>query len=207
MTKFVAALFLPTVMGAVAWIRATRATGVARVAGVGGVTGVVLALVAPWFEYQTIHAGPAVWSTMLGDHVVKRFRSSLDPAHLHPWDYYFEFLAGGLVKTGTVWAVAAGAVLIHARVVRERWLAGTLVLYWFWLPFVLISFGSSKLWHYTYPFLPPVGLLAGRGAWMARAAASIWSWPCCPCPISTGPSAARRSSRIRCGPPATASPR
>jgi hypothetical protein len=162
MSKFVAALFLPAVIGAASLelpaIRAKawreRRTWAAVLAG-------VVVLVAPWFVYQSIHAGAAVWSTMVGEHVVKRFRSSLDPAHLRPWYYYFEFLGGGLVKMGTVWAVVGGAALIHVRVVRERWLVGTLVLYWFWLPFVLLSLGSSKLWHYAYPFLPPVGLAAG----------------------------------------------
>ena len=162
MTKFVAALFLPAVIGAASLeLPAIRArvwrewrTWAAVLAG-------VVVLAAPWFVYQTIHAGPAVWSTMLGEHVVQRFRSSLDPQHVKPWNYYFTYLSGGLVNSGMAWPVVVGAVLIHVRVVRERWLVGTLVLYWFWLPFVLISLGSSKLWHYAYPFLPPVGLAAG----------------------------------------------
>jgi hypothetical protein len=35
------------------------------------------------------------------------------------------------------------------------------MLLWWALPFVLISLGTSKLFHYAYPFLPPLALGAG----------------------------------------------
>jgi 4-amino-4-deoxy-L-arabinose transferase-like glycosyltransferase len=162
MTKFVAAAFLPMVVGAASLeIPAVRSKALREwrtwlLVGAG-----VAVLAAPWFVYQTLQPARDVWSIMLGEHVVRRFQSSLDPTHLHPWYYYFQYLAGGLLASGMIWPVGVGGVLVHVRVVRERWLAGTLVLYWFWLPFVLMSFGSSKLWHYTYPFLAPVCLAAG----------------------------------------------
>ncbi len=162
MTKFVAAAFMPAVMLAASAEVATVRAKVLREwrTWLGVCAGVVL-LAAPWFVYQSLQPGHAIWSIMFGEHVVRRFHAWLDPAHLHPWYCYFQYLSGGLLENGTIWAVVAGAALIHVRVVRERWLAGTLVLYWFWLPFVVMSFGSSKLWHYAYPFLAPVALAAG----------------------------------------------
>jgi 4-amino-4-deoxy-L-arabinose transferase-like glycosyltransferase len=162
MTKFVAAAFLPAVLLA-ASLELPAVRSKAREEWRTWLTvgsGVVL-VAAPWFVYQSLQPGSGLWSIMLGEHVVTRFTTSLDSAHLHPWYFYFEFLGGGLVAQGTVWLAVPGALLIHRRVLRERWLAGTLVLYWFWLPFALISLGSSKLWHYTYPFLAPVGLASG----------------------------------------------
>ena len=175
MTKFVAALFLPAVIGAASLeLPAIRAkvwrewrTWAAVVAGVA-------LLVAPWFVYQTNprRAGGLV------DHARRPRRHAFPfiarpgaPASL---ELLLRVPGGRPRENGHAcgrWP--AGAVLIHARVVRERWLAGTLVLYWFWLPFVLISFGCSKLWHYAYPFLPPVGLAAGYAVGALANAAAV----------------------------------
>ena len=38
---------------------------------------------------------------------------------------------------------------------------GAVVLLWATLPLALISVGTSKLYHYAYPFLPPLALAAG----------------------------------------------
>jgi hypothetical protein len=38
---------------------------------------------------------------------------------------------------------------------------GVVILLWFALPLLLISMGTSKLYHYAYPFLPPLALAAG----------------------------------------------
>ena len=58
-------------------------------------------------------------------------------------------------------AGAAGAVLLLYRVVRDRdGLAWTLIV-WGVLPLALISGLSSKVMHYTYPFLPPLALAGG----------------------------------------------
>ncbi len=172
MTKFVAALFLPAVLAAASLeLPAVRSRVIRQWRTWLAVGAGVLALVAPWFVYQSLRPGHGVWSVMFAEHVVTRLTSSLDPAHLKPWNYYFVFLLGGLVRQGTIVLVVGGAVLIHLKLLRERWLPGTIVLYWFWLPFAIISFGSSKLWHYAYPFLPPVALAAGYC--LDRAAAFI----------------------------------
>ena len=162
MTKFVAVVFLPIMLAGAAlelkpvrekaW-REWRAWGLAAV--------VVVVLAAPWFVYQMLQPDRGVWQIMLGSHVYQRFSASLDTAHLRPWNYYFTDLVGQLTTARTLWVVLTGGLLIHARVLRERWLEGTVALYWFWIPFVLMSVGTSKLRHYTYPFLPPVALAGG----------------------------------------------
>jgi 4-amino-4-deoxy-L-arabinose transferase-like glycosyltransferase len=45
------------------------------------------------------------------------------------------------------------------------------VILWLVLPVTLISLGSSKLYHYFYPYVPPLALAGGYGvAWMMDAA-------------------------------------
>jgi hypothetical protein len=73
--------------------------------------------------------------------------------------------------------VLVGTTVLAIATVRRRSDTGTLLLLWFAVPFVMISFGSSKLYHYTYPFLPPLAIGAGylasllvhRDSVMARA--------------------------------------
>ena len=38
---------------------------------------------------------------------------------------------------------------------------GPVILLWFILPVTLMSLGTSKLYHYLYPFLPPLALAGG----------------------------------------------
>ncbi len=162
MSKFVAVAFLPMMLGGAAlelsavrnkaW-REWRAWGVAA--------GVVVVLAAPWFIHQMAQPDRDIWQVMLGSHVYQRFSAHLVVAHLKPWHYYFTDLFAQVRAAGTLWIVLAGGLLVHVRVLRERWLPGTVVLYWFWFPFVLMSFGTSKLRHYTYPFLPAVALAGG----------------------------------------------
>ena len=45
--------------------------------------------------------------------------------------------------------------------IRRRWPEGAVVLLWGALPLALISIGTSKLYHYAYPFLPPAALAGG----------------------------------------------
>lgn len=161
MAKFVAALFLPVVLLAASLelpgvrskiVREWR-TWIAVAAG-------FLLVAAPWFVYQAA-SGRELWGIMFQQHVFQRFKGSLDPTHVHPWRFYFEYVYASLSQAHVLWIVLGGAALLHLRVVKARWLAGTLVLYWFWLPLVLISFGTSKLMHYTYPFLAPVAIAGG----------------------------------------------
>jgi hypothetical protein len=170
MTKFVAVLFLPLVaLLALAWRR--DAWAIVRRGWTDWMlpTAAAVALVAPWFAYQTIHRGSEFWAVILGAHVVTRFTSALDPNHLQPWHFYFvqTWTELGLSRSRLV--VASGLAVLLWLAGRGRWLA-RLVLLWWLVPFALMSLGTSKLYHYTVPFLPPLALgagLAGVGLLMA----------------------------------------
>jgi 4-amino-4-deoxy-L-arabinose transferase-like glycosyltransferase len=172
MTKFVAVLFLPAAIGLAAllthdgrvrlWLQRWTFALAALVAA---------ALIAPWFVYEYFARGPRLFDIMFGAHVVKRFTAYLDPAHLHPWHFYATELWRHLQEAGSEWLVLAGAVLILARTIRRRWLEGALLVLWL-APLAVISTGTSKLYHYAYPFLPPVALAGGYAA----AVAVGWTW-------------------------------
>ena len=116
---------------------------------------------APWFVYEYVQFGNKLIETMFLQHVFVRFTAALDPIHLQPWDHYYHGIARMLDETRCAWLVAAGAVLLLYRVVRHRdGLAWTLIV-WGVLPLALISGLSSKVMHYTYPFLPPMALAGG----------------------------------------------
>ena len=162
MTKFVAALFLLPILGIAALLKREdqvrlffnwRAFAIAAL--------VAIALIAPWFVYEYRLFGQRLIDTMYGEHVMKRLTAYLDPAHLQPWHFYFTHLWSVLRQTGAAWIVAAGAALVLWRTVRHRWLEGALLVLWFALPMAAISAGTSKLYHYAYPFLPPLALAGG----------------------------------------------
>lgn len=178
MMKFVAALFLPLVLGVsgvasrhhrrqlvVDWRMWTVAAAL------------VMAAVLPWFIYQHVRNGDVLWRVMFGEHVYTRFTSFADPRHLNPWHYYatktFAELADG---HSAVWVIG-GLVLLTVSVIRRHAShEGIVVLVWLLLPLTLISFGSSKLYHYAYPFLPPLGLAAGFGvAWLVAQVERLWT--------------------------------
>jgi 4-amino-4-deoxy-L-arabinose transferase-like glycosyltransferase len=116
---------------------------------------------APWFLYEYRQFGNKLIETMFLQHVFVRFTGALDPIHLQPWDHYYAGIARMLAETRCGWLVAAGAALLLYRVARHRdGLAWTLVV-WGVLPLALISGLSSKVMHYTYPFLPPLALAGG----------------------------------------------
>ena len=48
-----------------------------------------------------------------------------------------------------------------ASVARGRWPAGIPTLLWILLPVSILSLGTSKLLHYAYPFVAPIGLFGG----------------------------------------------
>jgi hypothetical protein len=172
MTKFVASFFLPVILaGAALELAPVRQKAAREWRAWGAAALVVAALAAPWFLYQTWRPDSGLWAIMLGEHVYHRFHGWLDPTHLRPWSYYFTDLFEQMRAAGTWWLVIPGGLLIHGRVIRERWIEGTVALYWFWLPFVLMSVGTSKLRHYSYPFLAPVALAGGY--FVASAAALI----------------------------------
>jgi hypothetical protein len=83
-------------------------------------------------------------------------------------------VAAELRRNGSLWLVAAGLVILTVRAVRDRGASEVVVLVWAVLPMALMSFGSSKLHHYAYPFVPPLALAAGTVAgWILGAAPHV----------------------------------
>jgi 4-amino-4-deoxy-L-arabinose transferase-like glycosyltransferase len=162
MTKFVAVAFLPIFLGACALLTPSYRRKLLREWRLwAGVAGLVLAMAAPWFVYAYVRFGRFLWDTMLGEHVYARFTAYLDPTHLQPWHYYVVNMYERFGDSGSAWLVIAGLLLLLVQTVRRRWPEGAVVLAWCVLPILMISFGTSKLYHYAYPFLPPFALAAG----------------------------------------------
>ncbi|MBI2835436.1 MAG: glycosyltransferase family 39 protein [Acidobacteria bacterium] len=162
MTKFVAAIFLPLVLAtASVAIREyrTRAFGDRRIWLKSGTLAGIL--IAPWFIYEQYRFGSELWRIILGAHVYTRFTTYVDPQHLHPWDFYFSTMSADLQRTGGAWLVLAGAALLAIRAARGHSPEAAVILLWFALPVGVISLGTSKLYHYAYPFLPAIALAAG----------------------------------------------
>ena len=168
MTKFVAAAFVPIVIGACTLLFADWRAKVFHHLRVWiGAGALAAALILPWFAYAHARFGTELWDTMFGAHVYQRFTVGLDPTHLHPWSWYFTTMFQQFVDSQTVLWVAGGFLLLLVMTIRRRWPEGGLVLIWFGLPLGLISMGTSKLYHYAYPFLPPAALAGGYLAGMA----------------------------------------
>lgn len=162
MTKFVAALFLPlAIVAASLLFRAPRIRLASQWRVWGGVAALTLALVVPWFVYATMRFGWGLWHIMLTDHVYVRFTSYLDATHLQPWNFYFTELYRWFAASDSHLPVLAGLALLVVQTIRRRWLDGAVVVLWFALPLLLMSLGTSKLYHYVYPFLPPLALAGG----------------------------------------------
>jgi 4-amino-4-deoxy-L-arabinose transferase-like glycosyltransferase len=174
MTKFVAALFLPAVLGVVTLAAAGARARVFRSWRLWmGVSAAVILLCAPWFIYATLRFGSAVWQTMLAEHVYARFTAYLDPEHLHPWYYYPSEMYQRLRDSGAHVLAVAGLAVLLVQTWLRRWVDGAVVLTWALLPLCIMSFGTSKLYHYAYPFLPPVALAGGNLASLLLALAPV----------------------------------
>ena len=162
MTKFVAAIFLPIVVGVTAlclpdWRRRLRADRWRWTAGALAST----ALILPWFAYQYSGSGAYFWNVIFGAHIYDRVRGTLHPDHTRPWSFYFSELHAHLTQVGALGWVVAGGALWLTRSVRRRWNGGVLIMVWFALPVGIISLSVAKLGWYMYPFLPPVALVGG----------------------------------------------
>jgi 4-amino-4-deoxy-L-arabinose transferase-like glycosyltransferase len=195
MTKFIAVAFLPFVLGLVTLLFPTsRRRLVAEWRLWAGVASLSLALVAPWFIYAQATFGELVWHTMLAEHVYTRFTTYLDPAHVHPWNYYFVNIYDRFADSDSHLLVIAGLVVLAVQTVRRRWFEGAVVLLWAVAPLLIISAGTSKLYHYVFPFLPPLAL---AGGYLAALFAML-----APAPLRRGLEAvenfiARRLPRVR----------
>jgi hypothetical protein len=85
----------------------------------------------------------------------------LVPEHLEPWHHYFTATWREYGYADALVAVTAGLVTLgYAAWRRGGWLARVILL-WFLLPYAVMSLGTSKLLHYTYPFVPPLALGGG----------------------------------------------
>lgn len=189
MTKFVAALFLPLVCAvAFLWQQDAWRHVSSRWREWVAPAILVLALTLPWFVYQTVTVGAPFWEIIVGRHVFARFTAAVDPRHLQPWSFYFTQAWTELVRSGSQWLVLAGVGLLAAAAWRGKpWLARLLIV-WALLPLAIISTGTSKLFHYAYPFLPPLALAGGyaagtvfrtiaRQGWVRRAGRLRWGAP------------------------------
>ena len=165
MTKFVVAAFLPIVVGATAlcfrdWRRLlfvdARSWAVAA--------GAAIILIAPWFTYEYTIYGPLFWDTIFGSHVYDRMRGALAADHTQPWSYYYSELHVQLSRTGVLVWVLAGAALWALESARRRWKAGVLILAWFLVPVGIFSMSVTQIYHYSFPFLPPVALMGAYAA-------------------------------------------
>ncbi len=162
MTKFVAALFLPFTLGLVVLASPRLRTRVLVEWRLWlGLAALVLALVAPWFIYSHVRFGSLFWETILGEHVLRRLTGTLVPSHLHPWHYYLQASWHEFVRENTQWLMVTGLAVLLVQTVRRQWIEGAVVLLWAAVPLTIISAGTSKLYHYAYPFLPPLALAAG----------------------------------------------
>jgi 4-amino-4-deoxy-L-arabinose transferase-like glycosyltransferase len=172
MTKFVAALFLPLTLAVATLLSRDARVRLARDRRLWcGVSILALVLIGPWFAFASVRFGSDLWQTMFQAHVVTRFTDSLDPTHVQPWHFYVTELYRWLAASDSHLLVLAGLALLVAQSISQRWFDGGLVVLWFGLPILFISAATSKIYHYAYPFLPPLalagGYLAARGATLA----------------------------------------
>jgi 4-amino-4-deoxy-L-arabinose transferase-like glycosyltransferase len=182
MSKFVAVLFLPMILGT-SLLTLDGGIGILRLRWrewLGPALAVVV-LVAPWFVYQSLRpAGPhAFWEVMFGVHVYQRLAGVLHPEHLAPWHAYFTWTWRELGMAHVRLLVVAGLGCLAYVAWRRSgepgtgqqqkmtgWLARLMLLWWL-LPYVVMSLGTSKLLHYAYPFIPPLALGGGLACVMA----------------------------------------
>lgn len=173
LVKFVAALFLPLAAGVTLLLLPEgrrRLLAEWRLIVLGG--GWFGLLAAPWFLYQNHQHGALFWRILIGQHVVERFTHHLDPAHVHPFGFYFATFTRELAAAGTLpWVLAGLLCWLVALAAARPSFVGLFVPVWALLPLFSISLGTSKLIHYAYPFLPPLGLFAAYAAGRAAALA------------------------------------
>jgi hypothetical protein len=192
MTKFVAALFLPLVLGlAVLLLPEYRVRTARHWRTWAGAAALAVALIGPWFVWAHRTFGPELWRWMFGVHVIERFAGTLHPEHVQPWWFYWAALSSRFSEAGAMPLVVIAAIVFGIVTVQRRSPEGGVVILWFAVPMVLLTAATSKLYHYVYPFLPPLALASGYvaalalvlgGAPFERALASFYAsvddrWP------------------------------
>ena len=172
MTKFVAVLFLPLVLGiSVLVLPQMRRQLIQDWWRWGMAALAVVVLASPWFLYQHSILGDWFWHVILGEHVYNRFTKFLDPLHVQPWHFYLSEAYTQLARAGSLIWVVLGIVVVFVQTTGERTPERVLVLLWLSVPVALMSLGSSKVYHYFYPYLPPLAIAAGAaGSWLIMAA-------------------------------------
>jgi len=162
MMKFVAAAFLPASLAAMFLLsRRWRSRMLEDWTMWLGTSAFALVLILPWFIYQFRLRGHDFWAIIFGQHIFERFTAYLDPSHLHPWYFYLARMWSEFSWSHSAVLVCAGLALLAYRAVRCRSDCATLMLVWFVLPLAAISAGTSKLYHYVFPFLPPLAIGVG----------------------------------------------
>ncbi|MBP8275055.1 MAG: hypothetical protein KAY59_11520, partial [Acidobacteria bacterium] len=126
-----------------------------------------LVVIAPWFIYQTQRIGSAFWDVILGQQVLRRMSSGLDPTHLEPPAFYVTSIWRSFAESQSLWLVLAGLLVALVAATRRQGTGGRLVLFWAVVPLAAMSVSHSKLIHYAYPFVPPLALCAGWAAALA----------------------------------------
>jgi 4-amino-4-deoxy-L-arabinose transferase-like glycosyltransferase len=170
MTKFVAVLFLDLVLGLAAILVPRYRRLLWQEWRVwAGAAALFLLLSAPWFIWAHRQYGAFFWTTIFGESVITRFTRFLDPNHVQPWHFYFSYGVQRLEDAHALILCGAGLMVLAVQAVRRRWPEALVILLWFAVPMALMSFGTSKLYHYAYPFLPPVALAGGYVAALAVA--------------------------------------
>ncbi len=164
MTKFVAVLFLPMVLGVSTLLfSAIRRRLFARLASLGRgdrVDGAHLrALVR--LRAVAIRLAASGKRCCRSTSTIASRRSSTRPTCI-PGTTTRAACIDGFGDSGSAELAIAGLALLVVETVRRRWFEGFLVLCWLVLPIALMSAGTSKLYHYAYPFVPPVALAVGH---------------------------------------------
>ena len=179
MAKFVAAAFLPIVIGASALgLRGWRRLLIADARYWAAAAGAALVFIAPWFAYEHAIHGARFWDTIFGAQVYDRMRGALHAEHAQPWSFYWWALRAQLSDSGMLVWVLAGTAFWILEAARRRWQAGVLILAWHLAPIAILSTSVAKLYHYSFPFLLPVALLGGySAALLVRTARRIYTDP------------------------------
>jgi 4-amino-4-deoxy-L-arabinose transferase-like glycosyltransferase len=171
MTKFVAALFLPVILvGAAVLLPAHRQRLFEDRGRWGAAVVITTAAILPWFAYQYAVHGTMLLQVMFGEHVYTRFTEYADPRHVQPWHFYLTEASRQLARSGSAVWVVFGLGILAAHTAVRRLPEGVVLGLWLLVPLIPLSMGTSKLYHYFYPYLPPLAVAAGYGVgWVAGA--------------------------------------